>query len=157
VFLDRFPHFAFVGAVSTGIQYLILSSLVILARADPVAASAIGFVMAAAANYLLNYRFTFRSTQPHGPALLKFITLASIGLLLNSAIMQLLARGALHYLLAQVVATGVVLLWNFFGNACWTFRSTVARRAWLEGAIDREERSSGKAIPKTAEKTSKAA
>jgi putative flippase GtrA len=122
VILERFPHFAFVGAVSTGIQYLILSGAVILAHADPVAASAFGFVVAAVANYFLNYHLTFRSTQAHGPAFLKFVILASIGLLLNSGIMQLLARGALHYLLAQVVATGVVLIWNFFGNACWTFR-----------------------------------
>lgn len=139
--LHRFPHFAFVGAVSTGVQYVILFCLVNFAQIDPVLASAAGFIMGAFANYLLNYHFTFRSTQPHGPALLKFATLASIGLLLNSAIMQLLARGALYYLLAQVVATGTVLLWNFFGNACWTFRSTVAKDGWLDGATDREERS----------------
>jgi putative flippase GtrA len=118
---------------------VILFCLVSLAQTDPVLASAVGFLMGALANYLLNYHFTFRSTQPHGPALLKFATLASIGLLLNSAIMQLLARGALHYLLAQVVATGTVLFWNFFGNACWTFRSTVAKKAWLDGATDAED------------------
>jgi len=28
----------------------------------------------------------------------------------------------LHYLLVQVIATGLVLLWNFAGNRSWTFR-----------------------------------
>jgi putative flippase GtrA len=30
----------------------------------------------------------------------------------------------LHYLIAQVIATGIVLIWNFLGNRIWTFRAS---------------------------------
>jgi putative flippase GtrA len=28
----------------------------------------------------------------------------------------------LHYLLSQVIATGVILIWTFLGNRLWTFK-----------------------------------
>lgn len=118
----RFSRFALVGAIATGIQYLILFMLVHWAWFDPVMASSIGFAVSAMANYFLNYHYTFRSNQGHGPALIKFMALASVGLILNSIIMQVLTVGGLHYLIAQVCATVGVLLWNFSGNSLWTFR-----------------------------------
>jgi putative flippase GtrA len=87
----------------------------------PTAASSIGFVLSAGANYLLNYHFTFQSNRPHGPAAMKFGLLAGTGLLINAAIMRLMTGAGVHYLVAQVCATGVVLLWNFIGNTLWTF------------------------------------
>lgn len=120
----RFTSFAIVGAIATGIQYLILFMLVNWARSDPVWASSIGFVVSAFANYFLNYRYTFRSSQRHGPALIKFMALASIGLILNSIIMHSLTVAGLYYLIAQVCTTVCVLLWNFAGNSLWTFRTT---------------------------------
>ena len=119
----RFTRFALVGVIATGIQYLILSVLVHWALSAPVLASSIGFVVSALANYLLNYHYTFRSSQRHGPALIKFIALAGIGLILNSVIMHSLTVAGLYYLIAQVCATVCVLLWNFTGNTLWTFRS----------------------------------
>jgi putative flippase GtrA len=120
----RFVRFALVGSVATGIQYLILIALVRGAKANPTWASSIGFVASAAVNYLLNYHYTFRSNRPHGPAAVKFALLAGVGLLLNSAIVQVLVGAGWHYLLAQICATAVLLLWNFVGNSIWTFRLT---------------------------------
>ena len=120
--LVRFYRFVLVGGVATGLQYLILILLVHLIGMDPVLASATGFVLSAFANYFINYHYTFGSNQRHVAALPKFSVLASVGLLLNSAIMSGLIRMGLHYLPAQVIATVVVLLWNFVGNSLWTFR-----------------------------------
>jgi putative flippase GtrA len=80
-------------------------------------------VVSAAANYLLNYHFTFESERPHGPAAARFALLAGAGLLLNAIIMHVLVGAGVHYLIAQVCATAVVLLWNFIGNSLWTFRA----------------------------------
>lgn len=110
-----------VGGVATALQYAILVLLVRGFGVAPTPASASGFVLAAGANYLLNYRFTFRSDRPHGPAAAKFGLLAGMGLLINTGIMHWLTGAGLHYLLAQVCATGVVLFWNFTGNSLWTF------------------------------------
>jgi len=35
--------------------------------------------------------------------------------------MHLMTGAGVHYLLAQVCATSVVLFWNFVGNSVWTF------------------------------------
>jgi putative flippase GtrA len=51
----------------------------------------------------------------------KFGLLAGTGLLLNAAIMRLMVGAGVHYLLAQLCATAVVLFWNFIGNSLWTF------------------------------------
>ena len=118
----RFVRFAAVGAVATAIQYGLLILLVRGFGVAPTLASSIGFVLAAGVNYLLNYRFTFQSDRPHGPAAMKFGLLAAIGLLINALIMRLMVAAGVDYLLAQVCATGMVLFWNFIGNTVWTFR-----------------------------------
>ena len=117
----RFLRFAAVGSVATAIQYALLIALVRGLGMAPTPASSLGVVLSAGANYLLNYRFTFRSNRPHGPAAAKFGLLAGVGLLVNAAIMRLMTGAGVHYLIAQVCATAVVLFWNFIGNSLWTF------------------------------------
>lgn len=119
--LTRFVRFALVGGMATAIQYALLVILVRGLHLAPTPASSIGFAVSAIANYLLNYRFTFRSDRPHGPAAAKFGILAGAGLLINAAIMHVLVGMGVQYLIAQVCATGVVLFWNFIGNTLWTF------------------------------------
>ena len=119
--LSRFVRFVLVGGVATAIQYAILILLVRGLGMAPTPASSIGFALSAVVNYLLNYRFTFQSNRPHAPAAAKFALLAGAGLLINTAIMHLLVAAGIHYLLAQVCATAVVLFWNFIGNTLWTF------------------------------------
>ena len=116
-------RFGLVGAVATGIQYLILIVLVREAGMWPALASAIGFLASSSGNYMLNYHFTFQSERPHGPAAAKFVTLAAVGLVINFGLMQVLGAAGVYYLLAQVCATAVVFLWNFLGNSLWTFRA----------------------------------
>jgi putative flippase GtrA len=120
--VERFLCFAGIGVVATAIQYLILVAGVQLAHAPPVVASSIGFFAAALANYALNRRYTFGSRKPHVEAVTKFAAVAAIGLALNA---MLLAAGTqrlgLNYLLAQVLATLAVLVWNYSANAAWTF------------------------------------
>lgn len=121
--IRQFFLFAGIGAVGTLVQYAVLVTLVQLARAEPVISSAAGMVGGAVVNYILNYRYTFKSRKSHGEALGKFMTVAVAGLALNTLVMKLaIETFALHYLLAQVVATGIVLAWNFAGNRLWTFR-----------------------------------
>jgi len=125
--LEKFIRFACVGAFGVVVQYLILIVLIELFAQNTVIASAAGFVVAAGVNYYLNYHFTFASEKRHHETLVKFAIIASIGLALNSAIIALGTELlALHYLLAQALAIGVVLIWNFFGNLLWTFNDSEA-------------------------------
>lgn len=119
--LSRFVRFAAVGGIATAIQYALLVLLVRGLGMAPTPASSSGFVLSAAVNYLLNYHFTFHSARAHAPAAAKFAALASTGLFINAAIMHVMVAAGTQYLIAQVCATAVVLVWNFIGNSLWTF------------------------------------
>jgi putative flippase GtrA len=123
--LWRFCKFISVGSCATATQYILLTFLVEMYDLRASIASTVGFVIAAAVNYLLNRRFTFQSSARHGVAIPKFLTVALAGATLNALVIGWFeAHTTLHYLLAQTFATTVVLLWNFAANASWTFRAT---------------------------------
>jgi putative flippase GtrA len=123
--LRQFIKFAGVGVVGTAVQYVTLFMLVQFADVYPVAASTAGFVLGAFVNYYLNYIYTFRSSKSHFEAMPKFFTVAAVGLFLNGIIMQFfISYFMLPYIIAQLIATGLVLLWNFAANRMWTFMET---------------------------------
>ena len=123
--LQQFVRFASVGCVSAIGHYGLLILLVQGFSTDAVLASSAGATLGAVINYLLNYHYTFQSRQAHASSFTKFALVAIVGLGLNTLLMwggvDLLH---LHYLLAQVVTTGLVLIWSFLGNRYWTFFSS---------------------------------
>jgi len=118
----QFASFASAGALGTIVQYLVLLGLVRIFLSHPVTASILGSLAGAIVNYLLSYHWVFHSKRRHSETLSKFVATGGLGLVLNAAIMYVLVTVAsMHYLLAQLAATGIVLFWNFFGNRFWTF------------------------------------
>ena len=118
----RFARFVAVGTAAAVTQYSTLIALVEVAHLDPVVSSVIGFCAGGCINYILNRWWVFRSQRTHMEALPRFLIVASIGLLGNGLLMQLLnARLGWPYLLAQVATTGVLMLWHYTANALWTF------------------------------------
>lgn len=120
--LKQFILFTAVGGVGTVGHYLTLITLVESGLLSAVPASVAGFTVGAIINYVLNYRFTFNSKKSHKEAMSKFFIVAIIGAIINTALMYI-GVNILHtyYLLAQIAATGIVLLWNFLINKYWTF------------------------------------
>lgn len=122
--LNQFSRFLAVGGLATLIHYGVLVALVQLFGIDPVMSSAVGFIVSALANYGLNYRFTFRASGHHRHAMARFAAVAGSGLTLNTALMWLLSElMSLHYIISQILATGLVLIWNFMLHRHWTFAS----------------------------------
>ena len=120
----QFTKFAGVGIIGTAAHYVTLIFLVQLINANAVLASSIGAIMGAIVNYFLNYHFTFQSSKRHHEALTKFFAVATVGFFLNGILMTALTISLeIYYLLAQVITTGLVLVWNFTGNRYWTFRT----------------------------------
>lgn len=121
--VGRLARFAAAGAIGTLAHYTLLLVLVEGAGVRPVVGSAAGFVLGALVNYALNHRLVFRSDRAHVEALPRFFAVAGVGLGWNALLMYgLTVLLGLHYLLAQVVTTGVLLIWHYVGNARWTFR-----------------------------------
>lgn len=121
----QFLRFLAVGGSATAIHYLTLVLGVEWLALAPTPASAIGFCLSAVYNYWANYHWTFASDRAHQEAAPRFALVAGVGLVLNSLIMATLAEGlAIHYVAAQVLATGVVLLWNFAANRHWTYAAS---------------------------------
>jgi putative flippase GtrA len=119
----QFALFVIVGTLATGTQLLCLVSLVEFGAWPPLAASCVGAAAGALVSYWLNYHHTFRSIRPHRTALPRFLAAAVAAFILNGALLAgLLWLFGLHYLLAQVVTTLLVLVFTFTAGRLWAFR-----------------------------------
>lgn len=78
----QFIKFSIAGFIATVATYAVLITLVELWEVDAVLASIVGYVAGTVVNYILNYRFTFRSDQRHHIVVPKFLLVKAIGLLL---------------------------------------------------------------------------
>jgi putative flippase GtrA len=120
---NQFVKFASVGVAGTLVQYTLLIVLVQGAELNATLASTIGFTFGAFTNYYLNYYYTFASDKNHTEAIAKFFTVALVGMFFNGLVMHFCTTAlAMPYLIAQVTATCLVLLWTFSANRWWTFR-----------------------------------
>src|SRR5262252_5437188 len=118
----QFLRYGGAGAIGTAAHFATLAALVQFAGAGPVGASTVGAVVGAVISYALNYRFTFASRRAHHVALPRFGAITAAGVVLNAAVLSaMLAFIRPHYLIAQVVATGAVLIAGFVANRKWTF------------------------------------
>lgn len=118
-----FVRFLLVGGSATALHYAIMASLIGLFDCAPGVASATGYCLSTLYNYWANARFTFGGGHDHARSLPRFLITAAAGLGIN----QLVLLGLIHFsvpvFLAQLLATGTVLLWNYFINAVWAFGS----------------------------------
>lgn len=119
----RFVRFAAVGAVGTLAHYALLIALVEGGRAPPLAGAAAGFALGALVNYTLARRLVFTCARSHVQALPRFFMVALAGLAWTGLLMTIFIDGlGLHYFVAQLLTTALLLLWHYAGNALWTFR-----------------------------------
>jgi putative flippase GtrA len=118
----QFLKFASVGAIATGLHYVIFLALVMLLGVAPGIAAFVGAAFGACVVYLLNRRYTFATQRGHGETLPRFILLSIVGAVLNGAIVGWLSRLGLYPLLAQMVATVIVLFINFVVSKKWIYR-----------------------------------
>lgn len=121
--LRQFLRFAAVGLSGTLVQYLCLWLGVEFFGMAAALASAIGYILGSVVNYILNYFFTFSSAVSHKKAASKYFTLLAVGWCINAALMALLVgHFGWYYWFAQLVTTGIGLLWNFSGSKWWAFK-----------------------------------
>lgn len=117
-----FLTFLFVGGFATGLHYAIMLGTVYLLDWSLVYGSTLGFSVSAIVNYLLNVKLTFRSTQSHKNTAPRFFLVAGSGLMLNYGILSVLLSLGAHAVIAQILTTIGVLIWNYVVSGLWTFR-----------------------------------
>ena len=144
----RFLKFSVVGALGAVIDFGLLNLLVQLVGFPKVPAKACSFTAAVISNFIWNRLWVYPETrgEPLRKQFVQFSAVNVAGLAINMSVfygsdrwllgtagllaepMSLLARAVkmTHFSLAlngaNVIATGLVLFWNFFVNRLWTFR-----------------------------------
>lgn len=118
----QFAAFFGVGLAAAALHYCMLILLVEGAGVHPVTATLAGYTGGGFISYTLNRRHTYRSSRPHREATWRFALVAFIGFLLTWILMHAFTVWlAGPYLPAQVITTGVVMLWSFMAHKIWTF------------------------------------
>ena len=118
----QFIAFFGVGLVAAVAHYGLLIALVEGGGLHPVPATLAGYVAGGLVSYALNRRHTYTSRRPHREATWRFALVAFVGFLLTWLFMHAFTiwLGA-PYLPAQLVTTGIVMLWSFLAHRAWTF------------------------------------
>ena len=110
--------FVLVGAVTVGLDYLLLFALVRYFTLNYFTAAAVSFLLASGVNYLFSIRFVFVAGKYRKSIELSlFVVTSLLGLAVNQAAMWSLVDW-LHtdYRLAKLFAIAAVTTWNFFSK-----------------------------------------
>ncbi len=115
-------RFAMAGGVATIVHFAVLIAAVELGRTGPVLASTIAYCVGISVSYTLNRRFTFGADKPVRETFGKYVALYLVAIALNAGIVWVLVHFGVWYLLAQAIAIGLILFWNFLGARYLVFR-----------------------------------
>lgn len=114
--LAQFMKFGVVGVIAFVIDYGLLALLTELFGINYLVSATISFTASVVLNYVasMRYVFTHKEGMSRRREFVIFVVLSVIGLLINNGCMwagvELLG---VHYLLTKIVATAIVMIWNF--------------------------------------------
>lgn len=132
--ITKFIKFAVVGASGAVIDFGLTALCKGILGIPDLLANAIGFTVAATSNYFLNRIWTWKSTSKEvGVEYAKFFIVSLVGLGLNSLFVFLLKDISIvprfvyttldwDFWVAKIIATAIVMVWNFLANNFFTFR-----------------------------------
>lgn len=121
--INQLVKFGLVGIVATMIDFLVLTVLTELMGIYYLLSAAIAFVVATIVNYGASMKFVFDSRYSKGQKhqeLTIFVVLSLIGLGLNQVFMWFFVEiTVIHYMIAKILATILVMAWNFISRKIW--------------------------------------
>lgn len=126
--LEQILKFGIVGFLAFLIDYGILMLLSQVFGVNPVIAAGISFCTSLVFNYLASMRYVFshRENMSSSHEFVLFLMLSVVGLAINEVIIWIgtktLGTSGLMVTITKVVATTVVMVWNF-----------ISRKRWLDG------------------------
>jgi len=122
--IREFFKFAFVGGIGTIINVLLLYILTEKAGVYYLLSAIVSFLIAMTSNFILNKVWTFKENIRLNAKkkYFQFALVSIIALIVNLFFLYLFTEiFGIYYLISQVLAIGIALIINFFGNKIWTF------------------------------------
>jgi dolichol-phosphate mannosyltransferase len=124
----RLIRFGLVGLSGMAVNSAILWVLVTEIGLPLLPASMLATEAAIVSNFLLNDRWTFRDAMHSHAAFQRFLRFNGVafgGMLITAmALAALTVYAHLHLLMANVLAVGVAMAWNYIVNSRWIWRVT---------------------------------
>ncbi|MDO4537838.1 MAG: GtrA family protein [Coriobacteriales bacterium] len=123
--IQQVLKFGVVGFLAFGVDYGVLMLLTQAFGMEPVLAAGISFIVSLVFNYLASMRFVFkhRDDMSRSREFIIFLILSAIGFGINELVIwagtALLGRGALELTFVKVLATAIVMVWNFVSRKKW--------------------------------------
>ena len=123
--IEQILKFGVVGIIATVIDFGVLYVLSQPLGMDPVISAGISFCVSLVFNYVasMRYVFTHREDMSRSREFVIFLVLSLIGLAINEAIMAagvaVLGNSALAVMGTKVLATAIVMVWNFVSRKKW--------------------------------------
>lgn len=123
--IEQILKFGVVGIIATVIDFGVLYVLSQPLGMDPVISAGISFCVSLVFNYVasMRYVFTHREDMSRSREFVIFLVLSLIGLAINEAIMAagvaVLGSSALAVMGTKVLATAIVMVWNFVSRKKW--------------------------------------
>jgi len=123
-FIIKFFKFGVVGFSGVLVDFGTTYFFKEIIKINKFIANSIGFTIAASSNYILNRIWTFESNnQEITKQYIMFLLISLVGLAINNIAIYILS-GKLRifkFYFAKLIATFIVMLWNFFMNMHFTF------------------------------------
>ena len=123
IILLKFVKFGIVGVSGMIVDFSLTYLCKEIFRIQKYIANAIGFTVAATANFFLNRIWTFESNDPEMTIqYLKFFFISFIGLGINTLFLYIFVnKYKKNFYLSKLFAIAIVMLWNFIINLIFTF------------------------------------
>lgn len=136
--IRQFAKFVIVGGINTGIDFLILNTLIYITGIETgrgiFVLNSISFSVAVINSYFMNKRWTFQDKTKTEQVTVKFsafFIISIIGLVINSIVLTSITTyippffglsAVLWANIAKLFATGFSLVWNFIGYKLFVFK-----------------------------------
>jgi putative flippase GtrA len=120
---ERIFRFCVIGGSAAVVHWLVVLTVVSQTGMEPLIANIIAFLCAFGVSYVGHKNWTFEARdQAHGPAAIKFFTVAVTGFCINESVYALTLKVLhLHYLVGSVIAIATAAVSTYILSQCWAF------------------------------------
>lgn len=120
---ERIFRFCVIGGSAAAVHWCMVLIVVSLTGMEPLIANIIAFLCAFSVSYFGHKNWTFEAReQAHGPASVKFFTVAVTGFCINESLYALLLKVMhLNYLVGLTIALVAAAVSTFILSQAWAF------------------------------------